>query len=426
VSDGSVPGPSALPSPPPPSGPRLPGKTGLSVVAAVVIVLIFLFSLVLLGAFGTASNGPGGAAVSFSSARNTGSQAAAPHGTWDLFAAIGLDLANATNLPINLTSLANCTVTSFSGTIPSSLSIPSFDGNLTSGVATTWLLEFAEPSTGALLIVVVSGGVTSLVIEESGHGCSFGSQSAQVSNHTVDSTVAASAVAAAGGAAFVKAHPTGVSLEMVLTPSFLNGSFVSPEWAFFYSTCSLPLGEGGSSSSGAAFYAAVNATTGELVPGSASTESCGSSPPPPPTNTIGNALVPRSVTLYRGAGTGGTLASQGCISGDYCYSVAIANVSENLTPGDFEMEVTGWGSNASAPPAIGFAVLDATGQVVVSANGAVEIVWNSGVGNSNTLLTNTMTFSVDMGTANPSGGGWALEFLGTGPFVNSALGIGLP
>jgi hypothetical protein len=407
---------------PQPSGPISSRKAGLTVLIAVAVVLLLLLSLVGFGGGGT-SNGDS-MAVPYSSAESTGAQAAAPHGTWDLASAFGLDLANAVTIPLNLSAEANCTVTSYAGLLPSSLTIPSFTGNLASGVASEWLLEYLEPSTGYELAVAVTDGVANLVFEVSGPACSNTNSSMMLPRNAVDSTTAASAVAASGGAAFLQAHPTGVSLEMLLFPEFTGEFNPGVEWVFSYTTCPITLTSPPPSEPlGSEFSADVNASTGNVVPGSATNGTCGGPPP----LSIGSALQLGFVTLTVGSGTGGTLASQGCTSGDYCYSLSVTSASDNVTPADFEMEVMGNnGPNETEFPAVGFAILNAAGQVVVYAPGPVENGWTSGVGNPSTLLTNTSTFSIDMGAQNPSGGGYFLALTGTGPFAGSGEGIGFP
>jgi hypothetical protein len=418
-------GPAVSPPPPPPSRTGVSRKAGLTAVLAVAVVFLLLLSLVFFGGDSGSSNG-GAVAVSFSSARGTAANGSPP-GSWDLVVAEGLNLANATTLMTNLTSVKNCTVTSFSGGIPSSISIPSFQGNLASGVATDWVFAYVQPSTGAELEILVSNGLANPVIELSGTACAVSLNTFRaIPSDVVDSPAAAAAVAAAGGGAFLSAHPTGVSEEMALVNPNIPGDDFGSEWGFLYTTCPLETNGTISTVSGSMFMAAVNATSGMVIPGSASSTTCGGPIGGPPPNSIGFALQFQGVNLTRGAGTGGTLASQGCTSGDYCYELPIAAASENVTPGDFEAQVINTTNGTeSGVPVVGYAITNAAGQVVVYESGSVEAQWTPGVGNSSTLLTSTMTLWVDMGVANPSGGFMILQLTGTGPFADSAEGISL-
>jgi len=391
-------------------------------VAAIAVVLLLLLSLALIGA-PSGSSSAGSAAVALSAARSVAAGSAPLNGTWKLAGAFGLDLANATTVPLNLTTNPNCTVTSYSGPLPGSLKIPSFAGNLSSGDAAEWLLEYVQASTGYETAVAVTDGAANLVVEISGPAPECVNTNATalgVPGNVVDSPAAASAVAAVGGTAFLQAHPRGVSLEMLLLSGAL-GVPLKSQWIFGYSTCPIEFASSPPSGpAGESFSAAVNASSGEVIPRSPSNGTCNGPPP----LVIGSALRFGAVSLNLEAGTGGTLASQGCTSGDYCYSAPITNASENITPGDFELQVTGL--HGAEFPSVGYAVLNSAGEVVVYAYGALEAGWNPGVGNSTTLLTNNMTITVDMGTVDPAGGNYVLTFTGTGPFANSGMGFGLP
>lgn len=441
--DGPV--PESSPSPPPssvppsastaPAGPappltsRLGGKPGWTIVLAIAIALLLVLALLALGSPSSSSSGGSSAGVPFSSARSTGgSLAASAGGTWELLDASGLDLPNATTVPLSLSNIsANCTVTFLGGgTLPSSLTIPRFTGNLTSGDSPEWELDYLEPATLSLIAVAVTEGSVALALEISGPHClpSNASAEASIPAGVVDSTVAASAVAAAGATAFLTAHPNGVSLEMDLFPFTLGGLEPSgpgaPAWWFDFSTCPLlSASSNGTEPSGVTFDATVNATTGGLVPGSSTTGACGGSSTPP--EGIGSALGFGIPTLERGP-PGGTLGSQGCTSGDYCYSLEIIAASDGVTPGDFDVEVLS-SSNNTLFPAVGYAITSVAGQVLVVENGSVEDQWSPVAGSSTTLLTAGMTLVVDMGRANPSAGQFLLELTGTGPFANSGEGI---
>src|SRR5208282_496191 len=378
--------PAVVPPPAPSRRLRLPWEPGLTIaVVAIAVVLLLLLSLALSGGPGGKDTPAGsGAAVPFSSARSLGTQAGAPHGTWNLYTAIGVDLANATSVPLNVTVGSNCTLTPYSGPLPSSLTIPAFTGNLASGVASEWLLSFLQPGTGSELAVAVTNGVANLVLELSGPSCSnLNGTLSPIPSTIVYSPAAASAVAAAGAAAFLQAHSSGVSLEMVLFPgTLIPPQFSSsPEWIFAYSTCPLDLtGTPPSGPAGSTFSAAVNASSGNVLPQSPTSGTCNGPTPLP----IGSALSLGNPTLTRGPGTGGTVASQGCVSGDYCYSLSVTSASDNVSPADFQIEVLGNnGPNETLYPSVGFAILNVEGQVVVYATGPVEEVWTSGVGTPN-------------------------------------------
>jgi hypothetical protein len=389
------------------------------VAIVVSVALVLVLGLALIGIFGGSSYGAT-PAVTFSSARNTSTQAS-PAGAWALDSAIGIDLANATTVPLNWSAEANCTVTSYSGTLPNSITIPSFGGNLTSGVAPEWVFGYIQPSNGAELEVLVTGGVATLVYELSGARCGETLPGfTGIPSTVVDSPSAVAAASAAGAEAFLEAHPTGVSAEMGLIDFIGEGMRSAPMWDIIYTTCTPVLGPNSTETPGSEFSVEVNATTGIVAPGSVQTGACGGSTS---TTPIGQALTLGFPTLVQGSGSGGTVASQGCASGDMCYELSIEAAADNVTPGDFDVAIES--STDSLYPSVGFAITNAQGEVVVYAMGSEETSWTSAFGTSDTLLTSQMTIVADVGTTPPTGTGWTLELIGTGPFANSEIGYGL-
>jgi hypothetical protein len=210
----------------------------------------------------------------------------------------------------------------------------------------------------------------------------------------------------------------------------LNGSLnystsqptVNPTWDVQWGTCAPTLfGYPPSSGFGYEFNAEIDATSGKVIPVTVWNSTCGMSR----YGTLG--LSVELGYLYQGTGSGGTIASQGCTSGDFCYSVYIAGSYDNVTPADFSMSVWNMSnSGATFDGTVGFSILNASGAVIVYSLGSVENQWTSGVGDSDTLLTAGMSFTVDMGTVNPSGGSWALALTGEGDYASAGtFAVGL-
>ena len=297
------------------------GKPGLTVVIVMALALILVLSIVLLGA---SSGGP--TAVSFSSARAiAGTTAATVPGTWNLVDAVGYDASTSTSEPLNLSEISsNCTVTPISGRLPSSLTFPSFHGNLSAGVATEWELDFLQPATQTELAISIADGSVNLAVEISGPGC-FSTEESGLSgipSTVVDSTVAASTAASAGAGTFLAAHPNGVTLEMILFPYSFGSSGISesPEWLFDYSTCPLNFGNV-TSPPGETFSADVNASTGQLVIGSVLNGSCGNLTPA--LETIGAAMQLGLSGHLVNLGIREALASEGSTIAGHCSSLCL-------------------------------------------------------------------------------------------------------
>jgi hypothetical protein len=398
-----------------PSRPRSRVQTGLAVVAVVVVVVVLL-SLLLSGVFNGGSGASPGAA-SFSAARSTANATAGAHGAWILTDAVGFDPANATTFNTStVTAAPGCNLTSFSGPIPPDVTWQAFHGDLTSGVATVWVFDYYQPSSMNVLAVFETGAVVSFAFELSGPACTAGAGVNFPLGNAVDSSVAVANAAKAGASGFLKLHPAGVSLSMETSGG--QGWFVR------WTTCSLLAGPFGWIGNGSQFSVVENETTGAVMPGGTYNGTCGGPPP------IGIALGLGTPSLSQGS-NGGTLATQGCTAYDYCYSVPIVRLSLNVTPADISIGVfTGVNGGSGVNSVVGYAVIDSTGRVVVSSSGpdtGAPPLWSNGTGTPDTFLSTTMHISVDMGTVNPAGLGYALVVSGWAPFNNSPYyAISLP
>lgn len=418
-----------LPSPPPrpPSGAS--SRASPAVVLIIAVAAIVLISAVFVAGFGRGSTGgssPSATGSTFSAARSVADRFAAAHGQWTLIEGIGVALANASYLPYNGTAInATCAPTTLAGTVPTNLSLPAFHGSLTSGEAPIWLFAYTVLGVGGELAIFELGGQVALAVELP-TSCDTGLKAFQgITTPIVDSSTAVAAAAAAGGAAFLRAHPVGVSLTMDVIGGFAsdNVSVFAPEWVVSWTTCSNSIFSSNVSTSGYQFFAAVNATTGSVVPGSVSNSTCGVSVAPPPEG-IGGAITLGPPSLTVGPGTGATIESQGCNSGDNCFVVPIVFASENVTPADFELSVENYSSETTLESTEGFAIVNATGTVLVYSTGFIETQWTPAAGNAQTLLAAGMSIEVDVGPVLPSSS-LGLELIGEGPFANSGLGISL-
>jgi hypothetical protein len=391
------------------------------IVLVIGVAVVLVLSLAFLGAFGGGSSGTPSQAVPFSTAQGLADGIASAHGSWTLYAAVGMDAPVATTTPLNLSSVSNCTVTSFAGPIPSELSIPAFHGNLTSGTAEEWVFDFIQPGAQSELAVAVIGGTILMAVEISGPCLGSIPSVSGVPSGIVDSPTAMAAAASVGGTAFLAAHPQGVYLEMdvfaapseVGAPTYVN-------WNVEFQTCPTTFTANETIPPGVTFSVAVNATTGDVVPNSEFNSTCGSTAP---TEPIWNALTIGGASEVQGPGTGGTVESQGCTSGDACYSLPIEATADNVTAGDFTLSVMNQSFEIYGG-VIGYAILSSTGQVIVWSTGSVENAWSSGIGSSTTLLSAGMVLMVDIGSQIPTGS-YSLEMTGLGPFANSEQSIGL-
>jgi len=197
-----------------------------------------------------------------------------------------------------------------------------------------------------------------------------------------------------------------------------------PTWQFTYSPCGFIGLNSTGPTSGEAFLASVNASSGAVLSAKPQEIDCQqnlSAPPP----SIFSALSLQNPELVVGTGTGGTIPSQGCTSGDYCYELIVGNATSMVEPQDFSLSVDNSTGEPSTIPT-GFAILSPAGQVIVYSLGDAEMSWADGVGNATTPLEWGSMIWIDMGTTNPAGQDYFLQVQGQGPYADSAAGYSLP
>jgi hypothetical protein len=395
-------------------------------VGAVAVAVVLLAVLLTgLGGFGSGTT-PSGNPVT-SAAAERAAAPSPPSPPWLLDEVLGLDMWNATTLPLNASQFpANCTLSPPPSLLPSSINPPLFRGNISTGAAVFWILEYVQPSTNTSMVILVENGVAKPLFTMSGATCVVvPSGFTGLPPGLVDSGIAAQAIDQDGGSSFLATHRAGTSLAMFLLSLpglYQTGQY--PRWEFLYTPCSILSPTPTGPSSAVNFVASVNATSGVVVSANATNIDCQqnlSAPPP----SIFAALSLGNPQLVQGAGTGGTIANQGCNSGDYCYKLTVGNATGGVEPQDFALSV----DNASGAPTsvpVGYAVLNPQGQVLVYSLGARETTWTPDVGNATTPLALGSTIWVDMGTTDPIGQNYFLAIQGQGPYVNSGGGYGLP
>ena len=397
-----------LPSPAPGPVPRSRKRARAAVVLVVLVAAALVLSLEFSGVFHTpSSTSPGPSAIPFSTARSIANATADAHGSWELALASGYDLASPETVNLSSwTDFGACNLTSFVGPSSGSISLPAFHGNLTNGDLGLWVFAFFRASGPGELVVVETGSNVSNAFETTGAACTAGTQWQNSPNSTVrsaaDSPVVIRAALAGGGSAFLRAHPTGVSLW-----TFILGRV---QWYVSLSTCSFYPDAYRWYGEGVEFDSGENASTGALLANHTATVPCGGVPPIAEAVGLGNATLVHELHS-------GTLSSQGCEEFDYCYSVPVVRTSMNVTPDNLSMGV--FLNNNGDNGVVGYAVVTSTGQVVVSAKGTgtgaeSTAPWTPGIGTADTLLTPSMRIMVDMGSQDPAGVGYVLSVEGWG------------
>lgn len=236
-------------------------------VAVIVVVLLLLAATGVLPWF---NSGAGGGPRSFSQARSESQPAANnyPGGPWTLGAAVAAIPGVTMTLPFNATVGTNTTATSgcsLTQLAKGNLTIAGSQ-NISGGSSNEWVFLFKNTA-GSALFVSDNDGTVQLVGTLSGSVCgSAFSALNPIPSTVVDSTAAAATVGAAGGYAFLRAHPhANATIEAIGGISFF-GITVPAQWLFVYSTCAINLGGATTSGiGGAEFMANVSLATGQLL-----------------------------------------------------------------------------------------------------------------------------------------------------------------
>jgi len=259
--------PSTPPSPSPPtlSTPSAPKSRKMLyvVVAVVAVVVVVLIAFVVLPSLTSSSGGSSGP-LTYSGARSVAGSTMSGYqgGGWSLLAAIGLDSSTNASLPVNTSALGN--LTSFGCAFHlsagvTSITVPAFTGNRSSGEAPTW--AFGYRNSTAIAITSVVNGQATVLGTLTGTSCSIAAQFVTpLPGNVIDSSQAASDVEPYA-ATFLADHPdASAAFELHGAFSFENAS--SPAaWIVAYSTCSL---SEHSTGTGTVFNATVNALTGAV------------------------------------------------------------------------------------------------------------------------------------------------------------------
>jgi len=396
------------------------------VAVTIAAALVLVSGLYVLGAFTSGpAAGPGSGSTSSSpSAQSVATQFAGHHGTWTLISEDGLASQNQSYFRYNGTvGNSGCEATTLVGSVPTNLSIPATPGGLTNGDASFWYFAFVAPANGTELAVYEVSDQVVLADEFpiSCTGARFSSVQG-LSPSLVNSSVAVSAAAMAGGTKFVTNYTNWTdTVSMLLSGGFeINDTPVAPVWEISWSTCGSDLLSSTPRwSYGYEFGVAVNATSGLVIPGSVESTRCGS---PSRSYTLG--LEVDLGALFAGPEKGGTIASKGCDSGDYCYSVLLVASTAGITPANFSMYVQNFSTTYLG--VVGYAILNVNSTVLVYSIGPIEHAWTSGMGNPQIPLAAGMMFVVDVGPRNPVTGSWGLYFTGLGAYAPAGtFGVGL-
>lgn len=382
---GAIP-PPWVPAPPAPP-PRRSRALLYGAVGAVVVVILLLLSLAALGVLPWFQNN-GASALSFSQARTAAQSSADSYagGPWTLVAAVEAVPSASMTLPINST-VGNVTPTSsgcaFTQLAQGSLTI-SGSQNVSGGLANEWVFLFRGAG-GVGLFVSDDAGSVQLVGTVTGSVCSLVFDALNpIPTSVEDSPAAAATVGAAGGYAFLRAHPNANATAEISDGLSLYGYLSIPaQWTFTYSTCPISLGGGLTPlGSGETFTANVSLTTGALL--GSSVGACGSPITPPPGS--GAPVIGTDVAF--------SASSEATAGPTYWYNFSVVYASGTLPFTDLQFAVDS-ASGVAIPLAAPSLEFLSSGGVVAASYNLASHAWISTPGTlvqgGETLMLRTTT-----------------------------------
>lgn len=263
---------------PPPSPPPSQSRRGRWTAVGVVVVVAILVvgGLFWLGVFSPRSGPGASASPAYSSALGPASSAAqgAVGGPWAIVAGAGIALTSAVVEPAanisNQFASIGCSF-AWEGTPPSTVTFPASPTNATPGSAGAWVFVSTDPSLTALVTLVTGAGAANL-FTFSGTCASGVDLLSSLPGGVVDSTAAAASANAAGGTAFLAAHPGAERSYAIAAPGSLA------IWHVTYSTCPL---SSGANVTAVQFNVTEYASTGTpITPATVGSVACPSGPIP--------------------------------------------------------------------------------------------------------------------------------------------------
>lgn len=398
-------------------------RTLMIVAAAVVVVVILVLVLLLAAVVHTGSGGSNVATVAaYSSAATSANSVSnsASGGPWSLLVVEGAALVSGYS---NSSGPNGCAIRGGTGMI----SFAAFSGNYSSGKLPDWLFVYGNTAMSSLLAVEVSSGSATEVGTLQGSSCTsdFGFLSAIPSN-VVDSTQVATALLSETAVETFLSTYASANAQYVLADA--SGS---ADWEVEYSTCPL-VGPSGSGT-GASVMAEVNAVSGTVTAINSAPAGTSCSGTTHSSSPIGTAFTAGN-PVARTCPSGGTVATTGCIAGDYTYTLTVESSAVNFSSVLFKVD-TSTGAVFTNTGEASFALMNISGGIAAYSTfsaGAglfMPTTWANyqGTATAATPLTNLYTIVIDIGqSASTAGQGLTFVVVGTGAYSGTTSPVTLP
>jgi hypothetical protein len=379
------------------------------VVVVVVLSVLFAFNVLPTSGGGSASGTSSDVAIATADAYSR----SVPGGPWVVSGATGVDLLFAHSISLlSFEAAQGCTLLGVQN-----YTVAASTGNYSNGRLADWEVNFIN-ETASMTVLVADGQVAAHLIQIGPNHCSMYAPGPVAINTSVLSSVQAAPyfLDDPNVGTFVSAHPTAEALM----------ELVSGLWIAQYTTCDTYY-DPGAPVEGALVFSSINSTTGVRNPhisGHFSDSDCAYQ------FYLGQP-IPMSDLLQLGSATrgvcpaGDTFAVNGCLAGDYTYTLPIEISYLAYNGIGLGVDRGGPGSgNYTLTGAGGFSILQENGTVAAQealANGQPMYmnqpwtIFGPGVTTAD-LPASGETILLDMGPANPTGLGLTLELSPSGTF----------
>lgn len=405
----------------------------LYAVAVAVVVVGVVVGLALTGEFSPGSRSLPGTTVagteSFVTADGlaTAFAVSAPGGPWTFNSATGWGLTDAYTFTGIPAIGPGCTLTGGTDALP----IATQGGNYSDGLFSAWGFAYANSTRTSLLIVEVSDGRASEVGHVvAGTSCHFpfpplGSLgAASLDSPQIAQKVYADPVVSS----YLRNHTTS---NASFTLEWAE-SGVGPSWTATFTTCNPLDPASGGPTIGPSATVQFNATTGVRITNASTPLLAGCARPAPATLPYLPGNFTAGDPVLSTCPAGDTYASNGCLGGDYVYSLPI--LSSNATFGGVAFRVPSAGFGEVVVEGVGgFSILNASDDLVAQSIPLKTLLMLDDFTplpatqmDRSSPLSTVFTIVIDMGSTSPAGQGYTFVANAVGSFQGSTAPLALP
>jgi hypothetical protein len=248
------------------------GVAAVAVAIAVIVLALAASGVLRLGSTSTGNPTYETFSQATSVAQSRSSSVAG--GPWFAFGGVAVVTRAAVLEPVTNVSgalkTAGCTA-DWIGGMPANVAVPGTPASVALGASAYWAFVLKNASNGILLETIASGSADAVATLGGTNCTAAASYLDSFGSGMQDSPTIIAAANAAGGAAFLVAHPNATQAWAVTGGATFSIISTSPEWLVEYTSCALPAAE---DEEGAVFNATVGGTSGVVTAHTNGTVDC--------------------------------------------------------------------------------------------------------------------------------------------------------